>query len=379
MIKRIIISLLVFGMMFAAVTPMQHFVDASAVSDSAVASILMDAKTGMVLHAKNEAKQLPMASTTKIMTALLALEYENLDEEFIITKEMVQVGGSSMYLLEGDRVSMRTLVYGMLLNSGNDAANAAAIIIAGSTEAFVQMMNDRAQSLGLKNTHFVNPEGLDTEGHYSSAYDLAILGAHAMQNEEFVEICSTGVTTREYGNPPYTRYLTNHNKLVRYNQIVGVNGIKTGFTDNAGRCLVSSVVQNNVHLICVTLNDPNDWADHKNLYTYGFAQYTDFTPDTDLGDVTLPIVGGNLQTIDIYSQSQQTVKILSTLHNNVERNIRLPLFAYAPIGKGEQVGEIEYLYEDTVVASIPIFAAESTTAQTTGWFSDLAAAIAAAE
>ncbi|MBQ6569182.1 MAG: D-alanyl-D-alanine carboxypeptidase [Clostridia bacterium] len=373
--NKITALLAIFTFLFAVFVPA---VKTLAVTDSAAASILMDAGNETVLYAKQENLRLPMASTTKIMTAMLALESDNLDEEFIVTEDMLGVTGTSMYLIAGDTVTMRTLVYGMLLNSGNDAANAAAVRIAGSKEAFVDMMNERARQLGLTNTHFANPEGLDADEHYTSAYDLARLGIEAMKNPEFAKICSVKSTTRQYGNPPYTRYLTNHNKLLRNNKVEGINGIKTGFTDKAGRCLVSSAERDGVHLVCVTLNDHFDWDDHVTLLEYGFTLYSDYTVSTELGDITLPVVGGSSRTISLYcDQNVQKVKMLTSVQKDVEREIRLPVFTYAPLEKGQQVGSIDYTYNGTTVASVPILAGQEVAAMTTGWFSDLAAAIAA--
>ncbi|MBQ4100232.1 MAG: D-alanyl-D-alanine carboxypeptidase, partial [Oscillospiraceae bacterium] len=209
-----------------------------AVGVSANSAVLIEMQTGKVLYEKNAHQKLSMASTTKIMTALLTLESQNLDTYFTVNPKVIQVEGTSMGLLEGDQVTLRALAYGMLLASGNDAANSAAVAVGGSIDAFVAMMNERAKLLGMKNTSFKTPSGLDDDGHYSTAYDMALLASAALSNPDFVEICSKETAKIKYGNPPYDRWLKNHNKL-----LTGYDGtisVKTGFTKKSGRCLVSA-------------------------------------------------------------------------------------------------------------------------------------------
>lgn len=214
---------------------------------SAVSSVLMEAVTGEVLYEKNAREPRPMASTTKIMSALLCLESGDLDTEFTVDSQAIQVEGSSMGLVEGDTVTKRALCYGMLLPSGNDAAGAAAVRVAGSIPAFVAQMNERAAALGLTQTHFVTPSGLHDDDHYSTACDMAVLAASALQNENFREICAQSSAQVCFGNPPYQRWLKNSNKLLTMDE--SVIGVKTGFTDEAGRCLVSAAERNGVTLI----------------------------------------------------------------------------------------------------------------------------------
>ena len=198
----------------------------------AKAAVVMEAQTGTLLFAQEAHKKMPMASTTKIMTALLTLEQEGLDETFTVDPVAIQVEGSSMGLQEGDAVTLRALAGGMLTASGNDAAGAAAVRIDGSKEAFVQRMNRRAQELGMLETHFVTPSGLDAEEHYSTAYDMALLGRAALQNPVFAEMAGQKRLALTYGNPPYRRSLLNHNRLLSlYPDAIG---IKTGFTKKGG-------------------------------------------------------------------------------------------------------------------------------------------------
>lgn len=227
----------------------------NAPSVSAVSAVLINADSGFVVFEKNAYERRAMASTTKIMTALLTAEAGALDVRFTADSYAINVEGTSMGLREGDIVTRRALLYGMLLPSGNDAANAAAVSVGGSMSAFVELMNKKAKALGLKNTSFANPSGLDANGHYTTAYDLAILTSAALRNKVFSDICRRSDVRTEFGNPPYMRTLANSNKMLwRYD---GCIGVKTGFTDNARRCLVSAAERNGVKLIAVTLNAPD--------------------------------------------------------------------------------------------------------------------------
>lgn len=238
---------------------------AAAPSVSAQSAILIDGLTGEVLFAEHEDQKSLIASTTKIMTALVILENKNLDETVTIPTEAVGIEGSSLYLEAGDKLTIRELLYGMMLHSGNDAAVALALLCSGSVEAFADLMNEKAAELGLANTHFVNPSGLDGEDHYSTAKDLAIMTAYAMKNPEFVQIVSTKTIT--IGE----RRLKNHNRLLW--TLEGAIGVKTGYTKAAGRILVSAASRNNRCLIAVTIHDGNDWKDHSALYEWAFCRY----------------------------------------------------------------------------------------------------------
>ena len=228
----------------------------SAVSSSAKAAAVINGDTGEALYAQNADMRLPMASTTKIMTSLLLCEHGNLRNEITVTADMLRVEGSSMGLLPGDTVTLHDLLYGMLLASGNDAANVTAIAISGSVTAFAELMNKRAAELGLKNTHFVTPSGLDAEEHYTTARELALLAAFALKNEEFAKAAASKTATLCYGNPPYKRTISNHNKLLKLYD--GAIGVKTGFTKKSGRCLVSAARRDGKLAVAVTLCDPDD-------------------------------------------------------------------------------------------------------------------------
>ncbi len=238
---------------------------------SAKSAVVMDFLTKDVLYEKNAHQRLSMASTTKIMTALCAIENGKLDEIVTIDKRAVGVEGSSMYLTYNEKISLENLIYGLMLSSGNDAAVAIALHISGSIEGFAELMNKTAQKIGAVNTSFKNPNGLDAEGHYTTAYDLALITANAMQNEKFCEIVATVQKKIPKSEQNHERYLRNHNKmLVLYD---GCTGVKTGFTKKSGRCLVSSAKRDNFSVIAVTLSAPNDWSDHTKMLNFAFDNY----------------------------------------------------------------------------------------------------------
>ena len=325
---------------------------------SAKGAILIDAATGEILFEKNCKEKLPMASTTKIMSAMLALESGNLDEEFVVDSNAIKVEGSSMGLQEGDRVTMRALVHGMLLPSGNDAANAAAVRICGSVEAFVKLMNERAEELGLSSTHFVTPSGLDdyTDEHYSSAYDMAILAKEALKNPDFREICGKYNAKLKFGNPPYERWLTNNNKLL--NTCEGVIGVKTGFTDKAKRCLVSACERNGATLICVTLNAPNDWLDHSRLFDYGFTMFEMQKLPVESNRFTVNVVGGTEENVPCGTNVPK-LNMLRGKADEVTAEVSINHFLYAPVVENTQVGKITYYYNGEVIHEEPIVTSKS--------------------
>ena len=242
--------------------------NAIAVDLSARAAVLIDGKSGKVLFEKNKDERLPMASTTKIMTGLLACESKKMKKVVTVSPVASGTEGSSLWLEPGEKQTLENLTYGLMLRSGNDAAVAIAEYLGGSTEAFALMMNERAKKIGVQNTGFQNPNGLDAEGHFTTAYDLALISREAMKNKKFRKIVSTKSKTIPWESSEWDRSLTNHNKMLwRYE---GCNGIKTGFTKKSGRCLVTSAKRGKTELICVTLNAPDDWNDHTKMLDYGF-------------------------------------------------------------------------------------------------------------
>lgn len=243
----------------------------SACAISAKSAVLIDADSGRVLYEHNSYEKLPMASTTKIMTGLLACESGKLNETVKVSPFASGTEGSSLWLKIGEKQTLENLTYGLMLKSGNDAAVAIAEYLGGSIDAFALLMNKRAREIGAVNTNFVNPHGLDAEEHYTTALDLALIARKAMKNKKFSEIVSTKTYSIPMQGEKWDRALKNHNKLLwRYE---GCNGVKTGFTKKCGRCLVSSAKRNGRGLICVTLNAPDDWKDHTYLLNYGFDNF----------------------------------------------------------------------------------------------------------
>lgn len=322
---------------------------------SAKAAVVMDALTGRVIFGKNPAERLPMASTTKIMTALLTLEQPGLDVMFEADEGAIQVEGSSMGLRVGDMVSLRTLAAGMLLPSGNDAANAAAVRIAGSISEFVMMMNRRAAQLGLSDTNFETPSGLDGQNHYTTAKDLALLARAALQNQYFRDISSQSTMKVSFGNPPADRWLTNHNRLLK--EYEGCIGVKTGFTKKAGRCLVSAAERDGLTLICVTLNAPDDWADHKALLDAAFAALSPAKEPEIPKNV--PVAGGTAETVALKPGGEETLFLTEEEASRLKTEILLPKFLYAPVTAGQEAGEIRYLLDGETIYTRPLLAAEN--------------------
>lgn len=320
---------------------------------SARCAALVEMTTGQLIAEKNGTTRASMASTTKIMTSLLLCEMCDLDEEIVATKEMVTVEGSSMGLIEGDRVHYRDLLYGMLLASGNDAANTTAISIAGSIEKFAQLMNKKAVEIGMTESHFVTPSGLDDEEHYTTACDMAKLAVYAMKNEDFAAACASRSAVLEYGNPPYRRTLTNHNKLLQYYD--GAIGIKTGFTKKSGRCLVSCAVRDGVGVIAVTLNAPSDWSDHAAMLDYGFSQLDThelYTP-TDIWKVSAANTGDTLEV----AFTPPSATLLPEMFDKVTFKTEMEHFLFAPVKKGDLLGSVTYYIDDNLIAKADITAA----------------------
>lgn len=320
---------------------------------SAESAVLMCANNGRILFSRNGEKQLSMASTTKIMTSLIALESATPEREIVVTKEMVAVEGTSMGLMPGDSVSMEELVYGMLLQSGNDAANTVAHVIGGSQESFATLMNERAAEIGMKNTNFVTASGLDDEEHYSTAYDMALLACECMNNPEFAEICSQKKAKLTYGNPPYSRTLTNHNKLLwKYSDSIG---IKTGFTKKSGRCLVSAAKRNGVTLVAVTLNAPDDWNDHISMFEYGFSICKGTFIGCDLSGVTVKVAGGEVSKLSVelaYYPEWIAGEPCSC-------RVLVKPVEYAPIPKGTILGKAVFCSESGTIDEVPLLASDS--------------------
>lgn len=314
---------------------------------NAEAAVVMDADSGRLLYAQNPDKRLANASTTKIMTALLTLEQPDQDRYFTVDSDAIQVEGTTMGLQPGDSVTLHQLAAGMLLPSGNDAANAAAVEIAGSEEAFVRLMNQRAAELGLENTQYRNPSGLDAEGHYSSARDLATLAAHALENEDFADIVSKQEIRMAFGNPPYNRSLYTTNKLLeRYPYAIGV---KTGYTDDAGLCLVTAAEKDGTRLIIVTLNGKDDVNTHMRLYEHFFPLLARVDLSGFTEGLSVPVTGGTRDSVAAVPAAEPEAALLEREYDELTREVELPQFVYAPVEAGQVLGEIRLLSGDKVV------------------------------
>lgn len=325
---------------------------------SAQACVLYCVEDGKLYYSKNENEKMKPASTTKLMTTLLALEYADAaDKEVKFTQEMT-AEGSSMYLRTGEVVRLSDLAAGMMMASGNDAANAAAISIAGSSEAFSELMNQRAATIGMKNTHFVTPSGLDDENHYSTAYDMALLMSYALENESFAQLTSEKSAVVEFVNPQSkkTTY-SNHNRLLSmYEYCIGG---KTGYTMAAGRCLVSAARKDGLTFVCVTLNDRNDWNDHIALYNYGFENYACVECDDSTFYLDVPCVGGESDNITLTGEKGKSVVVADDEKDKVQRTVYADSFLYAPVKAGEELGRVEYTFDGRILATTRLLASKN--------------------
>ena len=307
---------------------------------SATAAVVMDAESGRVLYEKNGSKIMTPASTTKIMTGLLAAEYGKGDEILTVSRKAAYQEGSSMYLKEGEKVTLSELLYGLLLSSGNDAAVVLAEHIGGSVENFAKMMTDRAREIGAVNTSFKNPNGLDEEGHYTTAHDLAKIAAHAMKNELFRKIAGTSMITLERGT------YTNHNKLLK--NCEGVFGVKTGFTKKSGRCLVTACEREGFSIIAVTLNAPDDWNDHRKLFENTFSNYRKVTPFSK-GDIVCEITAENGEKVGAVCENSLECVLSLEEQKRVEIINDLPPKLYLPVKNGQVMGKVKIMLDGNVL------------------------------
>lgn len=328
---------------------------AYAVADTAKSACLMNAVTGNIVFEKNGTEKLPMASTTKIMTLLTALELSEPDELVTVPKEAVLQEGSSAYLKEGAVITMENLLYGLMLNSGNDAAVAVACHISGSTEAFAEEMNSLAKEIGAENTVFKNPNGLDEEGHYTTAIDLAKITQYALKNEEFCKIVSTRLHKAEYtkadGELFELEYI-NHNKLLR--DYDGCIGVKTGYTKADGRCLVSAAERDGAKYIAVTLNSPNDWKEHKEMLDMGFDGCR-IEKVINNGDTIKQAVSGKSKC-DLIASGDFNLPVDGDKGSDCEIVINLPDEIDFSLNAGEKVGELMIYNGETLIDTVDVVA-----------------------
>lgn len=345
--KIVITALLALSLLVAV-----PYATAEEVSTSASTAVLMDASSGRVLYDRDMHTPRPIASITKLMTALVAVEYSSdLSQEITVLQPWLDgVEGSSLYLKAGDKLALETLLYGLLLQSGNDAAQVIACWISGDLEGFAQRMNEKAQALGMTNTHFTNPSGLNEEEHYSSAYDMALLACACLKNPIVSEICATRNITLE------GRTFVNHNKLLWLEE--DCVGMKTGYTEASGRTLVSAATRGAQTLVCVTLDDSDDWDDHQALLNYGFESF----PATQLcaqgkGLGQVAVAGSVCPALSVVAQGDAWYP----LEEGEELEMQLDVFGplTAPIPQGTQVGTARWILHGEVVAEMPVLAGSS--------------------
>jgi D-alanyl-D-alanine carboxypeptidase/D-alanyl-D-alanine carboxypeptidase (penicillin-binding protein 5/6) len=329
-----------------------------ALSVGAAQAVLIEAESGKIIYEKDAHTRRGMASTTKIMTAICAIENMPTDTVVTVPREAAGVEGSSVYLKEGEKLTLEALLYALMLQSANDAAAAIAIATAGSIEAFAELMNAKAEAIGLCDTHFENPHGLDAESHYTTAYELAKIAAYALENETFARIVSTVKYTVPATELSPARTLVNHNRLLReYSDIIGV---KTGFTKKCGRTLVSAAERDGVCLICVTLNDGDDWRDHRAMLDYGFSLYESVSLAGE-GELcyTLPVVGGT--RADVTAENREALSAaLEKTHGKISVKTELPRFIYAGQKTDAPIGKVRFFCDGREIGSLSLYLTEET-------------------
>ena len=316
---------------------------------SAQTAVVYDASSGRILWGKESDRQMLIASTTKIMTALVAIEHCDMHEEVLITEQMSNVEGSSMYLRTGETYTVQELLYGLMLASGNDAATALALYISGDVSEFAVMMNEKAAELGLENTSFENPHGLDGTEHYSTAEDMAVLASYAMNVPRFAEIVGTRhISVKDV-------VYVNHNKLLW--QYEGITGIKTGYTKAAGRTLVSSCEKNSRRLICVTLSAPDDWNDHKAIYNWAYGTYEERVLLEKQEKFSVPIMDGS--GCVIWAVPETDVTAFLREDETADYVVELPRFVFGSVEQGERAGQIVVFADGNVVNKVPLVYSDS--------------------
>jgi D-alanyl-D-alanine carboxypeptidase (penicillin-binding protein 5/6) len=321
---------------------------------SASSAILMDRSTGRVLYARNINSKMPMASTTKIMTALLAIKKGDLDSYVKVPTEAVGVEGSSIYLQYGEKILLRDLVYGLMLRSGNDSAVAIAHHVGKSVEEFVDMMNEEAKRLGANNTNFMNPNGLHHDKHYTTAYDLALITREALRNQAFREVTKTKLwVAKREGH----KYFYNKNKTL--SQYKDGDGVKTGYTRAAGRCLVTSATRNDMQLIAVVLNDPNWFNDCFKMLDFGFDNYKStkvFGKDEITKKVT--VYGGEKKYTNLVYKDDIIVPLKEGEEKLIKTIIEIDENIQAPIKRRQSLGKANVYLKDKLLGTTDIISRE---------------------
>lgn len=352
---KFLIVMLAFCLLFTNIKSTSTIVKASA-----KASVVIEASTNRVLSENNKDIELAMASTTKIMTALITLENcPNLEEIVDIDNRSVGIEGTSIYLRKGEKLSVKELLYGLILASGNDASLALAYHVGkGDLNTFVNLMNEKVKSLNLKHTSFVNPHGLDAENHYTSAYDLAIITSEAMKNDDFREICSTKFTQISGNEAVGNRFLRNKQRLLK--TLEGCNGVKSGFTDNAGRCLVTSCKRNNMEVIAVVLNCPDMFEESARIINDAFVEYKMIKILEPYNFITtIPLEDSKLDGVKVFSMKEFSYPLKEEENSKVTIEKELPDILSAPVEKEQKVGKISVYFDKDLIFEEDILTMES--------------------
>ncbi len=349
MMKKTVAILLCSIFLWSATTIKTH------AQNNAKAAITIEAQTGISLYEKNADEQLPMASTTKIMTALVALENADINQTFTVSETACKVEGTQIGLLAGDQISLNDLLHMLMMKSANDAAQTIAENISGSLEAFAELMNERAKQMGLTHTHFENPHGLPSDNHYTTARELALIAAEALKNDTFAQIVSTKKKKLDY----HGLVIENSNRLLSSYEYT--TGVKTGFTKAAGRCLVTSAKKDGVTLINVTLNDGNDWQDHTEMFEEGFRRVSSYTLyEAGQYSITVPVLNGTHPARFTNPEPVYGVCIDGQKIEYIPTDC-LPQSLYAPIQKEtfDQQVYVELAYKNRLVGTMKLTLCES--------------------
>ncbi len=328
---------------------------AKGVGVTASAAVLMDYTTGAILYQKNASVKLAPASTTKILTAIIAIERGKLNQEMVASTKASKTDGSSIWLAPGETHTLEDLLYGILLNSGNDASVTVAENLAGSESNFATWMNEKAKELGARDSNFVNCNGLPEKNHYTTAHDLALITRYALHNSVFDEIVKTKKKIISWPGHKWDRTMYNHNKLLwRYQY---ADGVKTGYTNQAGNCLVSSATKDNHRLIVVVLHSKNEYADSTALFNYGFNHfqlYTVSSPTKKLG--TVNVVKGVQRQVPVSTISTVNLVIPKGAESKLRINLSLPSSVEAPVEKAQHVGELKVQLGEQILEKCPVVA-----------------------
>ncbi len=340
---------------------------AAEVDTQAASAVLIEASTGKVLYAKAAHEKLPMASTTKVMTAILTIEHCALSDMATVPREAYGTEGSSIYLELEEKISVEDLLYGLMLASGNDAAVTLAIHVAGSVEAFAQLMNEKAKEIGALNTNFVTPNGLHDGAHYTTAYDLALISAYALKNETFQTIVSTTYHRTTTGN--LQRTFKNKNKILW--QYEGGNGVKTGYTSAAGKCLSFAAKRDNMQLVGVVLNCPDMFNNAMRMLDYGFANY-EMVKAIGAGDVIARarVAAGVKNVLELVTSEDIMIPVEKGTNASIQSRVVIDEGIHAPILAGDKLGSVELYEGNKLIAVSPLVAKDGVDAADLGFYLD---------